>query len=258
MRRFFVQGRDIRANTFVLSGAEAHHICSVLRLKSGDVIELFDGTGTLYVAELHIISKNTVEGRITSQYTEVSTDSFPLTLGMGILKGKKMDLVVQKATELGVKTLIPLITRYSEQQKNLNRRMERWQRIVLEACKQCGRSTPMQISTVCPLQEIPIEYFRYSILCWENEKTSVIKPGFFTQPGPIALLTGPEGGFHEKEIRWAQNNNITMTTLGPLVLRAETAAIVGVGIMSYLSTLYERQSVEDSCSTRRMNLNQDR
>ena len=237
MRRFFIQEKAIQGDTVILSGTEAHHMRSVLRLKSGDTIELFDGTGTIYQIELCKVSKNTVEGRITDKHTEVSNDPFPLTLGMGILKGKKMDLVLQKATELGVETLIPIVTRYCEQQKNLDRRMERWQRIMLEACKQCGRATPMQISPVRPLQEMTTEDFRYSILCWENEEQSVIGPDFFTLPGPTLLLIGPEGGFHEDEIHWARDNNMYMTTLGPLVLRAETAAIAGVGIIQYLSAL---------------------
>lgn len=244
MRRFFVQENAIQGDTVILAGAEAHHMRSVLRLKPGDTIELFDGTGTLCQIELCKVSKNRVEGRITNQHTEVRNDPFPLTLGMGILKGKKMDMVVQKATELGVETLIPVVTRYCEQQKNLDRRMERWQRIILEACKQCGRATPMEILPVRPLQELSIEQFRYSILCRENEEQSVVGLDFFSLPGPTLLLIGPEGGFHEDEIHWARGNNMYMTTLGPLVLRAETAAIAGVGIIQYLSGLQTSRTHE--------------
>jgi 16S rRNA (uracil1498-N3)-methyltransferase len=237
MRRFFIDEKAICGDDVTLSGSQSHHLISVLRLSVGQTIELFDGTGWVYLTELSTISKNRVEGRIVNRHLESSTHPFPLTLGMGILKGKKMDLVLQKATELGVDSLIPLATRYSEQGKNIDRRIERWQRIMLEACKQCGRATPMCIAPVLPLQELDIAEYHYPVLCWEQEDKSVISPEYFTAPGSILLLIGPEGGFHDGEISWAADQGIRMTTLGSHILRAETAAIAGVGIIQYLSNL---------------------
>ena len=168
MRRFFVLPENITGDTVLLSGPEAHHMRSVLRLQPGALIELLDGTGKIYHAEIFKITGNRVEGRITGHHAEIIDNPFPMTLAQGILKGKKMDLVLQKATELGVDTLIPMMTRYCEQRKNLGHRMQRWQRIMLEACKQCGRTTPMQITPVLPLQDVPSKSFRYPILCWKG------------------------------------------------------------------------------------------
>ncbi len=237
MRRFFTQPDNITGSTVILSGEQAHHLISVLRLQPGQFIELFDGSGTIYHVEIINITGKTVEGRITSHLTEHINDPFPLTLAQGILKGKKMDLVVQKATELGVETLIPIVTQYSEQQKHLERRIQRWQRIMVESCKQCGRSTPMQITPACPMEEIATATFHYPILCWEGEQKKILRPEFFAQPGSILLLIGPEGGFHKREILWAGENRFTAITLGPLTLRAETAAIAATGIVQFLSRL---------------------
>lgn len=237
MRRFFVDEKTICGDEVTLSGSQVHHLHSVLRLGVGQTIELFDGTGCVYLTEISVVSKNRIEGHIINRHMESGTSSFPLTLGMGILKGKKMDLVVQKATELGVDSLIPLATRYCEQGKSMDRRRGRWQRIMLEACKQCGRATPMHIAPGIPLQELDITRYHYPVLCWEQEEEAIISPGYFSVPGSILLLIGPEGGFHNSEIRWAAEYGVRMTTLGSHILRAETAAIAGVGIIQYLSNL---------------------
>jgi len=237
MHRFFVTPQSIDGDTIVLSGSQAHHLRTVLRIRPGQTIELFDGTGAVYRTEIIKSTENSVEGRITAQVVESAGTDFPLTLAQGILKGKKMDLVLQKATELGVDTLIPVLTRYCQQHKNLDRRMQRWQRIVLEACKQCGRSTPMRIAPVIDLSELPVPSFRYPVLCWEGEQKAMVGPELFAVPGSVLLLIGPEGGFHAQEIGWAKEQDFYPVTLGPLVLRAETAAIAGIGIIQYLTHL---------------------
>lgn len=237
MRRFIIAPRDIDGETVILSGAEAHHLRAVLRLRPGDRIELLDGTGTVYLSELTTITEDIVYGCIIDRRMEHAPSPFPLTLAQGILKGKKMDLVLQKATELGVETLTPLVTRYCEQQKNIDRRLQRWHRIMLEACKQCGRTTPMEITPAVALEDLASTSFAYRIFCWEGEKEAMIRPGWFNDPGKTLLLIGPEGGFHDQEVRWARENDFYPTTLGPLVLRAETAAITAIGITRYLIRL---------------------
>ncbi len=237
MHRFFVPPQAIVGGTIILSGNQAHHLRTVLRIRTGQTIELFDGTGAVYRTEIQKSTENRVEGRITGKLVESVKTDFPLTLAQGILKGKKMDTVLQKATELGVDTLIPVLTRYCQQQKNLDRRMQRWQRIMLEACKQCGRSVPMQISPVVTLEDLPVPSFQYPLLCWEREEQAMIRPELFTVPGKVLLLIGPEGGFDRQEVQWADDHGFQAVTLGPLVLRAETAAIAAVGIIQYLIRL---------------------
>jgi len=237
MHRFFVPPRAINGETVILSGNQAHHLRTVLRIRIGQTIELFDGTGAVYRTEIKKSTENTIEGHIIGHLVESVETDFPLTLAQGILKGKKMDIVLQKATELGIDTLMPVLTRYCQQQKNIERRLQRWQRIMLEACKQCGRSVPMHISPVVSLQDLPVPSFRYPLLCWEGEEQAMVHPELFTVSGKVLLLIGPEGGFHKQEVQWACDQGFQAVTLGPLVLRAETAAIASVGIIQYLIRL---------------------
>ncbi|HHD64395.1 MAG TPA: 16S rRNA (uracil(1498)-N(3))-methyltransferase [Desulfobulbaceae bacterium] len=237
MRRFFVRPEEITGETILLTGPEVHHLRVVLRLQPGSNIELFDGTGTIYQAEVQNLTPDSIRGRIIQKYVELVHDPFPVTLAQGILKGKKMDVVVQKATELGVATLIPVLSCYCEAGKNLERRIDRWQRVVLESCKQCGRANPMRISSVQELADISVAAFPYPVFCWEKEKRSFLTPGYLAVPGQVLLLIGPEGGFNDQEVEWATDNNFQSVRLGPYVLRAETAALAAVSIVKYLGSL---------------------
>ena len=237
MRRFFVSPDQIKGLDITLTGAQAHHIFSVLRLQPGGVIEFFDGSGTVYQSEILQVRPNLIKARIIRQYIARLDDPYPLTLAQVVLKGKKMDVVVQKATELGVNILIPVISRYCEGRKANSDRINRWQRIVIEACKQSGRSVPMRIAPLTALDELPIADYRYSICCWEKEQKKLLLPTHFEEAGEILLLIGPEGGLHEKEIAWAQANDFHIITLGPYVLRAETAALAAVSIVNYVGSL---------------------
>jgi len=151
-----------------------------------------------------------------------------------------MDLVVQKATELGVQSLIPIQSRYSAAEGDPSRqtsRMARWQRIIMSACKQCGRATPMRIAPVRPLADLPVQDYAYRICCLETEKNTLLRPDFFSAPGAALLLIGPEGGFHGDEVHFLEKSSFYRITLGPLILRAETAAIVACGLVRHLGAL---------------------
>ncbi len=237
MRRFFVRPEQITDTSISLSGAGAHHLRSVLRLRSGQVVEFFDGTGTVYQTKILTLRSNLIEGEIIGQYVPEIDDLFPLTLAQVVLKGKKMDVVVQKATELGVKTLIPIISRYCEGGKNSAGRLGRWRRIVIEACKQSGRTVPMHIEPVMPLDALSVEDYHRAVCCWEKEKQALLLPEHLGIAGDILLLIGPEGGFHDLEIEWVKDNNFHVITLGPHVLRAETAALSVISIIKYLGLL---------------------
>jgi len=237
MHRFFIAPQQTGSSTILLSGKEAHHLRSVLRLQCGASIELFDGTGTVYQAQIEREEADGILLKITAQGKEKPVSPFPLTLAQAILKGKKMDLVCQKATELGVDTLIPIHTQFCQPQKNLERKGERWQRIVLESCKQCGRSTPMRIRQPVSFKDLDTSSYRYRIFCWEKETEKRILPETFRVPGKILLVIGPEGGFEQQELSWAREQGFQSVTLAPHVLRAETAAITASGIIGYLTML---------------------
>ncbi len=235
MRRFFVHPDDMTDTLARLRGSEARHLASVLRLSGGATVELFDATGMLYQGRVLRASPALVEVEITGRRRQSSPVPSPITLAMGLIKGKKMDMLVRRATELGVARFIPLETRYCENRGRRDRQLDRWQRIVLQACKQCRRITPMRVDAPHPLADLDTRDHRHRIMAWEDEDQGGFPAGLATEPGPICLLVGPEGGFHPDEVAWARQQGFVRVSLGPLVLPAETAALTAVAIAGHLS-----------------------
>lgn len=235
VRRFPVEPQAIAGDLATLGAGESHHIAAVLRLKAGTPVELFDGRGALYQGRLESVTGAKVTVRLLSRRQEASTGGPPLVLLQALLKGKKMDVVVQKATELGVETFIPLETRYSEGRGNPARQAERWQRIMLEACKQCRRSQPMVIAPLTDLAGAVLPDSGPRILFWEEETAIALTPELFASPGPVCLLLGPEGGLHPDEVEAAGHMGFQSVSLGRRILRAETASLASVAIVQYLT-----------------------
>jgi len=233
MRRFFYDPAHEAAGHVLISGAETHHLRTVLRMRLGDTAELLDGAGGALTGEIERISADSVSFRILSRRAEPESRS-PLTLAMALLKGRKMDIVVQKATELGVSSFVPVITRYCEPQGRDSQLLERWRRIMLEACKQCGRLRLMEISSPQPLHELRCPAESRKIMPWENE-TACSFAAVGIEPGqPLVLLIGPEGGFHPAEVEQARSSGFSIVSLGPRVLRAETAAVAAAVLAQHL------------------------
>lgn len=235
MRRFFLPDTVAVGDRVTLSDTEARHIGSVLRLKPGHKVELFDGKGNVYTARLDSIDRNRVFLTVEAARMETTGNRFPLTLAQCLLKGKKMDLLVQKATELGVHAFLPVVSRYCENQGERSQQTERWQRIMIEACKQCHRVTPMAIMPTAPLAHVDFTSYRHRLFAWEEERATGLPNQFTEQPGPICLLLGPEGGFHTDDLQIARRSDFTAFSLGPLILRGETASLAAVSIIRYLS-----------------------
>lgn len=236
MRRFFIDPETVTGQTVLLSGSEARHISAVLRLQTGQIIEFFDGTGRVYRAKLTRISGREVAANIVSQFQPPQDKAAPLTLAQGILKGKKMDLLIQKATELGVITLQPVVSKYCDKGGRRENQLERWRRITIEACKQCHRVHPMDIAPAVPVTELDVSRFSHKILPWEGERESSLASAALTRDsGSICLLIGPEGGFHEEEIQWARTVGFQTVSLGDRILRAETAALAAIAVVRYLT-----------------------
>lgn len=234
MRRFFIAPDSLAGNQITLTGSEARHVASVLRLSPGTEIELFDGAGAIHLARIRRVSPAAVELELIATRHDDNDASPQLILALGLLKGKKMDLVIQKATELGVHAIQPLITRYSEKRGVRDRQLERWQRIMLEACKQCKRPIPMLLQPVLDLTDFTPPSSAVKLMFWEQEQKNAIPASLLPGPEPICLLVGPEGGFHEGEARWAAQHEFQILSMGPRILRAETAAISAVVIAQLL------------------------
>jgi 16S rRNA (uracil1498-N3)-methyltransferase len=247
--RIYIPPEDIQQKEKIkLSSDKSHHLITVFRCKQGNAITVIDGKGKAYEAEVSRIVKKDVFINIIR---EVSTDvESPLNLIIcqGILRGEKMDIVVQKTTELGIKEIIPVVTERTVIRDT--RRLKRWRKIAEESVEQCGR-------TIIPVIHEPV-YFEDFFKCqqssvmdqklnglifWEEGGLSLRETirrirsqdaEYRIQNSPIYILIGPEGGFASGEVKIAEENGLIRTTLGRRVLRAETAAIVSVALVQFL------------------------
>jgi len=238
MRRFFIDQSDIHDTTAILKGPDAHHLRSVLRLKPDATICLFDGAGTVYHARVVQIRHDTVETRIISTTAQAPKGHCSVYLGQGILKGKKMDMVVQKATELGIDTILPFTSQHCAVKKFDTSKEDRWKRIAIEACKQCNRPTPPACLPAADFNTLLAtkEPFDRKLIFWEKE-TDASLHDIFTEGNrsqSVMILIGPEGGFSDEECDKALSAGFLPVTLGRRILRAETASIAAMAILQYL------------------------
>jgi len=241
MRRFFIEQAEIAKDKPMIEGPDAHHITSVFRLKPGDEILLVDGTGFEYRATLIRISKNQVEIAVTEKYAVRTESPIKITVGQGYLKDKKMDMLVRHLTETGITRWIPMISEYSIPQIDIKKnsaRVERWITIAREAVKQCGRTLVPVITAPASFAEIVKNFGNtdLKIIFYENEAKPLgqtLLPGA-PQPSEILLLFGPEGGFSTKEVELAIANGFVAGSLGPRILRAETASIAACALVQHI------------------------
>lgn len=242
MRRFFFDPNLRNGDNVVLSEDESRHISKVLRLEPGTAIELLDGQGAIYRARIIETGRKTA-ACIESVVTSGEVVRLPLRVGQGILKGEKMDTVVQKCTELGVTHMTPFWS--SRCQGKLNdtqktKKHERWQRIGLAACKQCFRSTLMHLDTVvtyadCISADSGGEN-TLRLLFWEEEHEVHLRDiPDLDEFQSIEIILGPEGGFTPEEVVLARAEGWRTVSLGKRILRAETATLTAVSIVQYLS-----------------------
>ena len=221
--------------TVTLTGNTAHYLGKVLRLDVGAELILFNGDGREYPATAISISKNAVEASLGQPRTPHTESSLRTVLGIGISRGERMDLVVQKSTELGVSEIVPLFTEHCEVKLNAERqekRVEHWQQVAISACEQSGR-------VIIPVIRMPKKIAEWivspgaelKLLCDHNETGTL--DGARPQGG-IALLIGPEGGLSDSEISQARAAGFTGINLGHRVLRTETAPITALSILQYL------------------------
>ncbi len=233
MRRFFVTIEEPVGDHILIYGSEAHHIHTVLRMRTGEQVTLYDGLGKTVNGRLERISPSEVLVRVLSQDT-VAVHHPPLHLLQAILKGKKMEFLIQKATELGVTSFTPLITRYCENRTQSKRLIDRWQRVTIEACKQCGRPVPMRIHAPQTLADYALSDSFTGILVWEHETRMPLDAALDMSSEETVLLVGPEGGFHPDEVTSALDTGFITVSLGQCTLRAETAALTAVVIVQHL------------------------
>lgn len=230
--RIFVSPETIAERTGIrLPTEKSHYLQSVLRLVEGDTLEVIDGKGKAYKAVISSIRKRDVHLDITSELPVDAESAARIILCQGILKGEKMDLVVQKATELGAAEIIPLITERCLVKKT--RKVGRWEKIAEEAAEQCGRAVIPTVHEPVPLNELSRRGRMDGFVFWEGGGSPL--SGADPARETVYLLVGPEGGFTTAEVKTAEDYGLVRTTLGKRILRADTAAIVAVALLQFMT-----------------------
>ena len=228
--RFYVQP-PVSEDEATLAGPEAHHLIHVMRAQVGQEIMLFDGIGAEYQAIVTQLSRQSVTASIR-QRREVDRElPFALTLAVALPKGDRQKMLVEKATELGVTKLIPLITERSVAQPT-GPALERLRRGVIEACKQCGRNRLLEICEPRKLGELLATQHASVLRLLAHPSGDPISPIVDRAGGDCELLVGPEGGFSDEEVADALAAGATTVCLGPRILRIETAAIALASIIA--------------------------
>jgi len=241
MRRFLIQQKDISESTVSISGSEAAHMQKVLRLTKGRQIELVDDTGCLYLAEIKHISPEAVDAAILEKTTSQTETPIRLMVAQALLKDRKMDDIVRQLTELGVSVFFPFMSERSiarPDAKRLNSRMERWKKIAKESVKQCKRTLVPEIGPALSFEQAldSGKHCDLKIVFWENGVTRLNRDmmDHHNRRKEILLMLGPEGGFSLEEIKKAEEAGFMIASLGPRILKAETAPIAACAIIQYI------------------------
>lgn len=245
-RRFFAPPSAFNSelDSVALASDEARHLREVLRLKHGDEVYVFDGAGREFHCRIEESRRDSAQLNVLSEVEPDCPESpLDLTLGLALLKGEKFDLVVQKATELGVARVIPVITRHSDirlrDDSDAVKRVARWQRIALEATKQSRRAVVPEVHNPMAfgsLIKTPAEPEMPRLIFSEREGKSLIEAVTDVPVGVVRMtaLVGSEGGWADAELAAARDAGWILVTLGGRILRAETAAITVVALIQHL------------------------
>lgn len=231
--RFYHPEPIVLDTEFALCEDAAHHVATVLRLKANQPIVLFNGDGNEYSAQIISVSRKQVTVEADACLSLNKESPLSLHLGQGVSKGDRMETVLQKSVELGVTEITPLITERCTvklDEKRWEKKVQQWQKIIVAACEQCGRNRLPVLHPVTPLSKWLSQSTKTSRLVLSpGAETSLSKQPYCTHG--YRLLIGPEGGLSDAEVHHAQESSYTATTLGPRILRTETAAITSLSIL---------------------------
>ncbi len=238
MRRFYIDPEQLEKTEPRITGKQAGHIRKVLRLTEGENISLVDGTGRIFDARIVGFEHEAVRVVVHGQAEDQSESALELIVAQGFLKENKMDDLVRQLTELGITRFIPMITERTVARpdaKRLEKRIKRWQSIAVEAVKQCKRSKAPTISSAMEFSEVLelANTVKLPVFFWEKANFT-IPLNLEAHPPSVLIMLGPEGGFTEYESGQAEKQGFYSATLGPRILRAETAAIAACTLAQYL------------------------
>ena len=236
-RRFFVASEAVEAEAVKLSADLLHHINRVLRLKSGDEVLILDGAGGHYRCRLEELAGPEVRATILEQWDESET-TLDIRLVQSLPKGEKYDLILQKGTELGISRFSPVWSERSVPQmekKRADKKQQRWQRIVAEAARQSRRALLPTCDPPMPLDEALAGCREeLKLMLWEEESLPLASRLPEKPPANAVILVGPEGGFSREEADMAIASGFLPVSLGPRILRTETAGFAVTAVLEYL------------------------
>jgi 16S rRNA (uracil1498-N3)-methyltransferase len=241
MRRFFVDPGILGQSSAVIRGELCNHIATVLRLKTGDAILLADGRGVEARARIAAVEKDGISVEIEPPGMDVPAGGdFCITLYQGLPKGEKLDLILQKCTELGISRIVPFnaersVARLADER--LAKRVQRWERIAMEASRQSGRSRIPAIGFAPDLRTaLERDNSTLRLLLWEGEEEQGLRSVLERsgKPASVSIIIGPEGGLSKGEAAAAAAAGFTPVNLGRRILRTETAGLAVTAILQYL------------------------
>ncbi|MCJ7833187.1 MAG: 16S rRNA (uracil(1498)-N(3))-methyltransferase [Deltaproteobacteria bacterium] len=223
-----------------MQGDEARHLLQVLRMKVGDQVMLFDNSDQQYQARIAFISGDKVHFQILGRQTVMRESPIRIILGLPLIRPQPFEWILQKGTELGVVTFRPFYSVHSRrnfEKAEIESRMERWQKIIVEAAKQCERNVLPELFPAVSFTDILEEGKEaVKIILYEEESSRTLKD-LERQPSSLSsvlALIGPEGGFHKEEVQKAQKKGFVPISLGPRTLRSETAALALICLFQFL------------------------
>jgi 16S rRNA (uracil1498-N3)-methyltransferase len=241
---FFIQSKQISGNFLYLTDLLAKHIGGALRYQAGERIFVVDEQKVGYVVQLLNVTPRKILGKILEEKRQGPTSWLSITLGQAILKAKKMDWILQKATELGVSRIIPLVTErtiVTLRAERIDNQQRRWGEILKEAAQQSGRWDIPELDPPTDFMRLAERgpNFTLSLIPWEGECEknfkNTLRETLHSKPLPqkILVLIGPEGGFSQQEIEIARKHRIIPVSLGWRILRAETACLATLAMLQY-------------------------
>ena len=241
MKRIFLE--DFSGDSVTISGNDARHLAYSLRAKRGDKITAVDKGGKCAVIELVDFNNDTIKARRVSELGKIS-DAKKIILADCLPKGTRFDSIIEKATELGVMKIAPLISDFTIARPGGSRaqsKIERWRRIAKESAEQCARDTITEIDDIKTLDEwlaeiAPLNSDTLLLFCWESERETTVREVLsVNRDKNIVVLIGPEGGFSEREVAKIKSAGGVSVTLGERILKTDTAAISVLAMINYES-----------------------
>ncbi len=240
MRRFYLPPQDCRADHLVLTGSEAHHAADVLRLKAADEVAVLDGAGGELICRVQTVTRKNVQLEVQSRATQPPPQC-RITLAQAIPKGKLFEAILQKATELGVWRVVPILSQRVTTHldgDSIEQKAEKWRQTAVEAIKQCGQRFLPQVD---PPIALPAwlalgDKFDLTLVASLRDDSRHLRayfPAGARRPQTICVWIGPEGDFAPEEMEAIQGAGALPITLGPLVLRSETAALCALSIINH-------------------------